>query len=265
MRNLSILVIVLLQFIVCQKSEALFISIENVGGSPIIAATLTFHVEPCLGSPFDFQIVSSRVRIDPTNIFLQFDEAHPIGVGETYNTPVIPELTGANFRLKGAGISGFFIFIGESLGGDGIFVIPDVTTHELFNSNINFGALLSFHSGGVPVSINVSIDIKPDEFPNSVNPRSEGKIPVAILTTDTFDATTVDSTTVRFGATGTEAASEQFTLEDVNGDGKLDLLLHFKTQATGIQCGETSASLAGKTVSGQAIEGSDFIKTEGCK
>jgi hypothetical protein len=114
-------------------------------------------------------------------------------------------------------------------------------------------------------SIQVSIDIKPGEFPNSINPKSKGVIPVAILTTADLDATTVDPTTVRFGATGTEAASEQFTLEDVNGDGKLDLLLHFKTQATDIQCGETSASLAGKTVSGQAIEGSDFIKTVGCK
>ncbi len=33
---------------------------------------------------------------------------------------------------------------------------------------------------------NVSIDIKPGSFPNSISPRSKGVIPVAILTTDSL-------------------------------------------------------------------------------
>ena len=88
---------------------------------------------------------------------------------------------------------------------------------------------------------------------------------MAILTTATFDATTVDPTTVRFGATGTEAAPVRFTLEDVDGDGDLDMVLHFKTQDTGIVCGVTSVSLTGETLGGQIIAGSDSIKTVGCK
>jgi hypothetical protein len=115
------------------------------------------------------------------------------------------------------------------------------------------------------VVVPVAIDIKPGSFPNSINPRSKGVIPAAILTTDTFDATTVDPTTVRFGPTGTEAASVQSALEDVDGDGDTDMILHFKTQDTGIVCGDTSASLTGETFGGQAIEGSDSIKTVGCK
>lgn len=111
----------------------------------------------------------------------------------------------------------------------------------------------------------VAIDIKPGSDPNSINPRSRGVIPVAILTTDTFDAATVDPTTVLFGATGTEVAPAHFALEDVDRDGDTDLILHFNTQQTGIQCGDTSATLAGETFSGQMIEGSDSIKTVGCK
>jgi hypothetical protein len=111
----------------------------------------------------------------------------------------------------------------------------------------------------------VSIDIKPGGFPNSINPKNKGVIPVAILTTDTFDATTVDPTTVRFGRSGTEAAVVQSALEDVNSDGRPDLILHFRTQETGIKCGDTSASLTGHTTSGQAIQGSDAIVTVGCK
>jgi len=111
----------------------------------------------------------------------------------------------------------------------------------------------------------VAIDIKPGSYPNSINPKSKGKIPVAILTTGTFDATTVDPATVRFGATGTEAAPVQSALEDVNGDGDTDMILHFNTQDTGIKCGDTSASLTGQTLSGQAIKGADAIQTVGCK
>jgi hypothetical protein len=118
------------------------------------------------------------------------------------------------------------------------------------------------HSAITPL---MDIDIKPGEFPNPINPRNRGVIPVAILTTDTFNTTTVKATTVRFGATGTEAGPVRVAVEDVNNDGRPDLLLFFNTQDTGIQCQDTSASLTGQTFSGQEIEGSDAITTVGCR
>jgi hypothetical protein len=116
-----------------------------------------------------------------------------------------------------------------------------------------------------PAIIQVAIDIKPGSDTNPINPRSQGVIPVAILTTDTVDATSVNPATVRFGVTGTEAAPVRVAVEDVNGDGRPDLLFDFNTQDTGIQCGKTSASLTGQTFSGQAIKGTDAIQTVGCK
>jgi hypothetical protein len=116
-----------------------------------------------------------------------------------------------------------------------------------------------------PPAFQVRIDIKPREDPNTINPKSHGVIPVAIRTKDIFDATSVDLTTVFFGATGVEAAPVQSALEDVDGDGDIDLILHFDIQQTGVQCGQTSAFLTGKTYSGQEIVGSDAIATVGCK
>jgi hypothetical protein len=110
----------------------------------------------------------------------------------------------------------------------------------------------------------VSIDIKPGSFPNSINPRSKGVTPVAILTTDTFDATTVDPLSVEFGPNGAMEVHERGHIEDVDGDSDLDLVLHFATQDTGIVCGDTSASLIGEIFDGQAIEGSDAIRIVGC-
>jgi probable HAF family extracellular repeat protein len=110
-----------------------------------------------------------------------------------------------------------------------------------------------------------NIDIRPGSFTNSINPKSKGTIPVVILTTDSFDATTVDPTTVLFGRTGTEAPPVHFTFEDGDGDGDIDMTFHFQTEETGILCGDTSASLTGKTFGGQMVEEADSIKTVGCK
>ncbi len=126
-------------------------------------------------------------------------------------------------------------------------------------SNTGLATMEAFTT--TPIKIAVAIDIKPD----SINPRSEGKILVAILTTDAFDATTVDPSTVRFGATGTEAPPVRAGLEDFDGDGGLDLVLQFNTQDTAIACGDTSVFLTGKIFSGQTIEGSAFTRTVGCE
>jgi len=111
----------------------------------------------------------------------------------------------------------------------------------------------------------VDIDIEPGEFPNRItisrDPNRIEVTTVAILTTPTFDAVTVDPTTVQFGRTGTEATPVQTTLADASGDGVPDLVLRFRTQDTGLQCGDTSAVLTGQTVSGQDIYGSDSIVT----
>ena len=117
----------------------------------------------------------------------------------------------------------------------------------------------------INVPIEVTIDIKPGGFPNSINLRAQGVIPVAIITTETFSATAINPTTVRFGRTGTEAAPEHSAFQDVDSDGDVDLILHFNAQNTAIQCGDTSASLTGQTSDGQAIEGSDSIVTVGCR
>lgn len=129
------------------------------------------------------------------------------------------------------------------------------------------GFLATPNLGGVAIwnrRLTVSIDIKPGSTPNSVNPKSNGKLPVAILTTPTFDATSVDPITVRFGATGTEATPVHYSLGDVDGDKKIDLILHFNTQDTGIRCGGTMAYLSGKSFSGQAVWGADSINVVGC-
>ena len=111
--------------------------------------------------------------------------------------------------------------------------------------------------------MSVNIDIKPDGFPNSINLSNNGIIPVAILSSPTFNAPSqVDIGTLTFGKNGNEpslakCSSQQ---EDVNGDGRLDLVCAFTTQATGFQSGDTMGTLKGKTVTGQLISGTDSVR-----
>ena len=113
--------------------------------------------------------------------------------------------------------------------------------------------------------IPVEIDIKPKSFPNIIKVDRRANIPVAIRTTPSFDATTVDPLAVEFGPSGARETHSRGHPEDVDGDGDTDLVLHFPTPATGIRCGDTSATLRGKTFDGRDIQGSDSILTRGCE
>ena len=111
----------------------------------------------------------------------------------------------------------------------------------------------------------VEIDIKPGSYPNSINPKSKGNVPVAILTTDDFDASNVDPATIVF----LDAAPIQWAMDDVDFDGDLDMILHFKTQELDFELlvdeGDEYpyAYLTGETNDGQPMEGKDTVRLVG--
>ena len=106
--------------------------------------------------------------------------------------------------------------------------------------------------------IPVVIDIKPGSDPSSYGCDAKGSIPVAILSTAAFDATTIDADTVLFGEDGDETGevhqkngSAKRHVEDVNNDGLQDMVFHFLFSATDFDCadipaGQQSVTLAGK-------------------
>jgi DNA-binding beta-propeller fold protein YncE len=105
----------------------------------------------------------------------------------------------------------------------------------------------------------VTIDIKPGSSVNPINLKSRGKVPVAILGGPAFDVTTVDRGTVLFA--GASPLSIGGLPEDVNGDGLLDLVLHFATQDLQLKPGDTQACLTGYTFKPvQEFTGCDTVR-----
>lgn len=110
-------------------------------------------------------------------------------------------------------------------------------------------------------TLTVAIDIKPGDVPNTINFGSNGVIPVAILSTPSFNAPSqVDTTSLAFGRTGNEASLAACSPpQDVNGDGLPDVLCRFTTQETGFQPGDTQGVLTGKMLDGTPIRGTDSV------
>jgi hypothetical protein len=110
----------------------------------------------------------------------------------------------------------------------------------------------------------VAMDIKPGDTSNTLNLRSRGVVPVTILTTEEFDATSIDVTSLRFGATGEEASAVRAIFNDADNDGDTDLLVFFRTEETGVDCETLFTYLSGLTFEGAKIAGTDSVNIVGC-
>ena len=106
----------------------------------------------------------------------------------------------------------------------------------------------------------VSIDIKPSSFPNpipdvdTINLNAK-QTPVAIFTTPSFDASTVLVSSVTFAG----APVLQNSIADVDGDGDLDLIMHFDNDLLNLNCSSTEATLLGQA-GGVPILGTDMVR-----
>lgn len=127
-----------------------------------------------------------------------------------------------------------------------------------------------------PEPVDVEVDVKPGSDSNPVNlksngrsqgksPRAGGVLPVAILTTEDYDATVVEVDTVLLGDAGLPSAVSPVgsSIEDVDGDGDDDVLLLFSildlTLSSAIDDETTELLLTGEDADEAAISGVDSV------
>lgn len=254
------------------NERSYFLAIQNVGGQ----ARLRFDVSGngFYGLPGSSQVTSSTaIALDTwvhvaavfdtsaagapaLRIYINGQLATPDAARTFTSTAVVDPFDVDEPLLIGAG----------DLGGnvrdffDGL--IDEV---ELFDRALTGTEILSLYNAGASgKTITISFDVKPGNGDDAdpINLGSKGKTPVAILSTETFDATTVDIGSVRFaGAMVSVKKNGEYhaSYEDVNDDGLIDLVLHFDTQSLQLSDSSTEATLSGVTASGRCISGTDEI------
>ena len=114
-----------------------------------------------------------------------------------------------------------------------------------------------------PNGRDVEIDVLPFNPWNKFSTGKYDRIKVAILSSETFDATTeIDQSTIRFGVNGAEAAplTRCYTAIANNGDNLRDLVCRFRVGDTGLDSDDTEARLTADLIGGGSISGSDMIQ-----
>ena len=253
-------------------------------GAAFYGDTPEFGVSPPLLEPFSsagatpilFDTAGNRLTIP--QIRLKPEIVAPDGTNTTFFIPGVdvepdgfPNFFGTSASAPhAAAVAALMLQAAPTTAPERVYEILKTTAIDMgppgFDFDSGFGLIQADQAVATLVSgaLNVVIDIRPRGEANRINPNSDKEIRVAILTGNGFNAATVDPNTVRFGATGTEAAPVNFALRDVDRDGDTDLVLRFEIQDTGIRCGDTSASLTGQTSSGLSFSGSDSIRTVRC-
>jgi 6-phosphogluconolactonase (cycloisomerase 2 family) len=117
----------------------------------------------------------------------------------------------------------------------------------------------------VAVVLAADLDIKPGSDPNAINLRSGGVVAVAVLGSDSLDVSDIRTESLRFGPWSAGPTPRGTQVKDVDGDGLPDLVAHFRTRETGLDCRDREATLQGELVTGRAIAGTDSVAPRGCR
>jgi hypothetical protein len=113
-----------------------------------------------------------------------------------------------------------------------------------------------------PDSISVAIDIEPDSDANCVDPASNGVVTVLLAGSEALGVEQVHPDSLAFGPNGAARAHENGPhYTDTDGDGLLDLIVHFPVQDTGVLAGDAELCLDGETLDGVPFGGCDVVNT----
>jgi len=96
----------------------------------------------------------------------------------------------------------------------------------------------------------------PDKVSVQVEPREgEGRLRVAVLSDESFDAGQIDRQRLTFGPTGEEARLTACDAADIDSDGRADLACEVEARAAGFDSGAAEGVLRGLTRAGHPFEG----------
>jgi lysophospholipase L1-like esterase len=106
----------------------------------------------------------------------------------------------------------------------------------------------------------IPIDVLPGSDVNPINLRSTGVTPIALLSTATFDATTLPPTSLRVGPNKATVQETTPKRQDINGDGRADQVVHVVTGSLGLTSQMTQLCLTGMLPMARTVSSCDRIR-----
>ena len=129
-----------------------------------------------------------------------------------------------------------------------------------WNTSMALLGLLLVTAAPVAAQTEVVIDV----HPTTLNVGSRGKLHVTVQCTEAFDPATLDTKALALGPK--KARPEMCVLEEVNGDGCVDLVCQFLRPAVGITCDTKALTLTGTLMDGMTtITGTQAIRPVPCR
>jgi hypothetical protein len=102
----------------------------------------------------------------------------------------------------------------------------------------------------------VSIVVRPGERnPAPIDRKSHGVVPVAVLSSPQFDATALDPSRIYCGPNNAGEAHGKVHVEDLDGDGLADAVLHFRIDTLGLTTATMTLEFWGYTVDSTLARG----------
>jgi hypothetical protein len=241
-----------------------------------IASTWGLY-RPCYGDKVHYQLKGSIcgsqtlscVVQSPVNVLITDPLGHRIGFDPSAKA-VVNEL-GTNAYYSGPGTEPQLIDIGAlvpgnySVTGVGVGTGPYTVTLSISDEDSSVLSQQTVSGTVVPgQTIQLSQTIRRPvgiEILEKIEIGDDDPVSVAVLSTSALDATSLlVSSSLRFGATGTEVNATRCSLKDVDRDGLLDLVCSFPQRHSGFTANSTQGVLTGILKDGTPVMGVDRVR-----
>lgn len=204
----------------------------------------------------------------PTNFYYVADGSDQSGgtnsvgyetIGMTY-----PLEDAVGDPMPWSNIGAFSIQPSAFVKGENLLQIVAVNEHAPWNGCNPAGLVYKLRISYESVPVNV--DVKPGSYPNSICLNDQGLLPVAILGSADVDVHDINPATVQanglsIAVTGSVKKPHlMWSLEDVNLDGYMDMVVHFDVQGLGLDESYVALHITGSLWNGESFDGSDSVR-----
>lgn len=170
------------------------------------------------------------------------------GAGDISADPLFADPAGGNYRLRWYSPC---IDMGTNVGAPPFDMDGHIRPVDGNADGLAIADMGAYEYQPIPVTI----DVLPGDPSNRINLQPNRVITVAVISDGRLDLRAIDQATIGFGPAAAGIVHKSGHWEDANGDGVVDLVLHFRCGDTEIMPGDSTVCLCGRLIGGEPFIG----------